>query len=150
MANEVEGVVAEIMNELFSSFESIEARSAAILQFVKDKGIATDEELAPYLQQAADASNVRWRAARLRLEHLFSSAIKSIQETAKASSEKTSEKDSAQRTQDQTAEAKSNPEPELKPKPTADKPSREDAGHIEKNDGEHHPTSTENTTKNAA
>ncbi|MGA8438502.1 MAG: hypothetical protein WB762_06870 [Candidatus Sulfotelmatobacter sp.] len=62
----------ELLNELGSSLESLEAQQSALLQFLKEKGVVTDDQLAPYLNQASNASNVRWRAARVRLERLFS------------------------------------------------------------------------------
>src|ERR1700687_1704247 len=71
-----ENLVQEILDALFSSLEGLETRTVAILQFMKDKGLATEEELAPHLEQAANASNVRWRAARVRINHLLSSAQK--------------------------------------------------------------------------
>jgi hypothetical protein len=39
-------IVEEILHDLFSSMEALETQNTAILQFLKDKGIATDEELA--------------------------------------------------------------------------------------------------------
>lgn len=75
-------VAQELLNELGSSLENLEAQQAALMQFLKDKGIVTDEELAPYLNQAGNASSVRWRAAHVRLEHLFSAAAQKEQ-TAK-------------------------------------------------------------------
>jgi hypothetical protein len=62
----------ELLNELGSSLENLEAQQSALLQFLKEKGIVTDDQLAPYLNQAGNASNVRWRAARVRLERIFS------------------------------------------------------------------------------
>jgi hypothetical protein len=62
----------ELLNELGSSLENLEKQHGALLQLLKDKDIVTDDQLAPYLAQAGKASNVRWLAARIRLEHLFS------------------------------------------------------------------------------
>jgi uncharacterized protein YdaU (DUF1376 family) len=62
----------ELLNELGLSLEHLEAQQAALMQFLKDEGIVTDNKLAPYLTQAGKASNVRWRAARVRLERLIS------------------------------------------------------------------------------
>ena len=62
----------ELLNELGSSLEKLEAQHAALLQFLIDDGIVTDDKLAPYLTQAGKASNVRWVAARIRLARLFS------------------------------------------------------------------------------
>jgi hypothetical protein len=65
---------------LFPSLEALETRNSAILQFLKDKGIATDEQLTPYLEQAGNASSVRWHAARIRIESIISSATKSAEQ----------------------------------------------------------------------
>lgn len=64
-------IVDEIMEELSSTLERVETQSSAILEFMKAKGIAKDEELAPYLERAAAASSVRWRAVRVRVEYLL-------------------------------------------------------------------------------
>jgi hypothetical protein len=61
-----------LLNELASSLESLEAQHAALFQFLKDNGTVTDDQFAPYLAQAGKSSDVRWRAARIRLESLFS------------------------------------------------------------------------------
>ena len=71
-----ESAVNEILEELVSWLEPLEAQSTAILHFLKAKGIATNEDLAPFLEQATNASNVRWRAFRLRTAALISSAMK--------------------------------------------------------------------------
>ena len=71
-----ENVVREMLHELFTSLEALETQSSAITQFLKDKGITNEEELAPYLERAGNASNVRWLAARVRTDHLLSSAMK--------------------------------------------------------------------------
>jgi hypothetical protein len=71
-----EEIVKQILDELFSSFEDSETQSAALLLFLKDQGIATEEKLAPYFEQAANTSEVRWRAARVRMGALLASALK--------------------------------------------------------------------------
>jgi hypothetical protein len=63
--------VKEVLGELFTLLEAQETQSAAVLQFLKDQGIATQEKLAPYLEQAGNGSSVKWRAARKRMEYLL-------------------------------------------------------------------------------
>jgi hypothetical protein len=72
-----EKIIQDILAEVFSALEPLDAQSAAILQFLKAKGLATDDELAPFLEQARNASNVRWLAARVRIGSLLNSALKS-------------------------------------------------------------------------
>jgi hypothetical protein len=61
----------EVLNELFSHLEKLETQSEAILQFLKEKKRVSDKQLAPYLEQAGNASSVKWRAARVRINHLL-------------------------------------------------------------------------------
>ena len=61
----------EILSELFALLETQETNSTAVLQLLKDQGIASDEKLSTYLDQAGKASNVKWRAARMRMEYLL-------------------------------------------------------------------------------
>lgn len=89
-------IVDEILEELSSTLERIETQSAAILEFIKEKGIAKDEELAPYLERAATASSVRWRATRVRLEHLFAGLEKSERQ-AEEKEKSQGQKDSKER-----------------------------------------------------
>jgi hypothetical protein len=70
----------QLLDEMLSSLEELETKAAATLQFLKDQGHATEKDLAPYLEQAGNASNVRWRAARLRMMSLLSSALKAAEE----------------------------------------------------------------------
>jgi hypothetical protein len=74
-----EQIIEDLLTEIFSSLEPLDAQSAAILQFLKAKGLATDDELAPFLEQAKNASNVRWLAARVRIGSLLNSALKSAE-----------------------------------------------------------------------
>jgi hypothetical protein len=76
-------IVQEILHDLFSSMETLETQNTAILQLLKDKGIATDEELASHLEQAGNASSVRWRGVRVRADYLFASAIKASEQADK-------------------------------------------------------------------
>ena len=64
--------IKEILEELFSLLESLETQSLALTQFLKDQGIATDEKLVPYLDRTGNASSVKWRAARARMQYLLS------------------------------------------------------------------------------
>jgi hypothetical protein len=73
----------EVLGELFSLLEDQETQSAAILQFLKDQGIATEEKLAPYLEQAGNRSNVKWRAARKRMEFLLTPIQGGVTDSAK-------------------------------------------------------------------
>jgi hypothetical protein len=81
-----EKIVQEILNTLFASLEALDTQSTAILQFLKDKGIASEEELASHLKQAGRGSNVRWLAVRLRMDYLLSSAIRATEQDAKKDS----------------------------------------------------------------
>src|ERR1700675_4551193 len=79
-------IVQEILHDLFSSLEALETQNTAILQFLKDKGIATDEELTSHMEQAGNASSVRWRGVRVRADYLFASAIKAAEQAAEKES----------------------------------------------------------------
>ncbi|HEY3972472.1 MAG TPA: hypothetical protein VGM18_05675 [Candidatus Sulfotelmatobacter sp.] len=79
-----EEILKQIFDELFASLEPLETQNAALLQFLKAKGIATDEKLAPFLEAAGNASNVRWRAVRVRTDALISSALKPAEKPVEA------------------------------------------------------------------
>lgn len=69
-------ITQEILDDLIPSLEALESKSEAVLEFLKHEGIASDEKLAPYLERAASASNVRWLGVRVRIERLLSAAEK--------------------------------------------------------------------------
>jgi hypothetical protein len=91
--------IAEIFDEMFTLLEDLETRSVAVLEYLKAQGGVSDEKLAPYLDRAAAASDVRWRAARARMDHLLAPKPKSASEVEKdgkpkADSQPQQEKDS--------------------------------------------------------
>jgi hypothetical protein len=88
--------IKEILDELFSLLESLETQSLALTQFLKDQGIATDQKLAPYLDRAGNASSVKWRAARARMQYLLSPVAKKTDDQAKDKN-KESEKPQAEK-----------------------------------------------------
>src|ERR1700758_2307274 len=74
-------ITDEILEELSSALQRVETQSAAVLALVKDKGIAKEEELAPYLERAGAASSVRWRATRVRLAALLAGLERAEQQS---------------------------------------------------------------------
>ena len=63
--------IKEVFKELYSHLERLETQNTAILLFLKEKKRVTDKQLAPYLEQAGNAANVKWRAERVRMEYLL-------------------------------------------------------------------------------
>jgi hypothetical protein len=86
-----QAAVEQLLDELLESLEALETQNMAILQFLKDNGTATEDQLAPYLHQASAASNVKWQAGRMRIKRLLSSAMKSPEEEAEKASDKSTE-----------------------------------------------------------
>jgi hypothetical protein len=102
----------EILEELLPPLEALETQSGAVLQFLKEKGIATDEQLAPFLEQARNASNVRWRAARLRINHLLAPAFETAEKRREIKSAESAPK----------TDSKAEVEPQRKPQQTIGQP----------------------------
>jgi hypothetical protein len=127
-----QNIVQEILHQLFASLEALDTQTSAIRQFLKDKGIATEQELAPYLEQAGNASGVRWLAVRVRIDHLLSSAMKPVEQDAKdakkdsaQSAENKNEKE-ANAAADKTAEKK--PEKQLGKEPEKESATKDAIG----------------------
>ena len=108
-----EALLQQAFEDLYSLFENADTQSAAILQFLKDKGLASDEELAPHLEQAGRASSVRGVAARARINRLLAAALKPA--------EKVPEKppaESAEKSSDAAASISAEPKPKKNGKDT--------------------------------
>jgi hypothetical protein len=77
----------QLLDEVFPALEALETQSAALLGLLRAKGVATDEKIAPYLEQAGNASAVRWRAIRVRTMSLLSSALQAGTEAKESPAE---------------------------------------------------------------
>jgi hypothetical protein len=80
--------VKEVLNTLFSHLEKLETQTEGLTLFLKEKKKVTDAQLAPYLEQAGKASNVRWRAARVRIEYLIDGAEREEEKERESEREK--------------------------------------------------------------
>jgi hypothetical protein len=137
----------EVLGELFALLEAQEANSTAILQFLKDQGIATDDQLAPYLEQAGRASNVKWRAARMRMEYLLTPVQKENVESKPPADNNNKEQQNNHSKSDGDATAASNdgkPTPEnLRGEAKAENASPENATAAAARDGDRKHTNTQ-------
>jgi len=106
-------IADEILNDLIPSLEALETKSAAVLEFLKKEGIASDEKLAPYLEQAASASNVRWLAVRVRMERLLSSVEKESEDKKANKQEASAERESTEPAKTTKQEAQSEEKSQL-------------------------------------
>lgn len=66
----------QVFEELLPYLETLDSQIGGLIQLLKDKRITTTEELAQYARQADQASNVKERGLRVRMEYLFSNAAK--------------------------------------------------------------------------
>ena len=128
-----ENITQEILHEVFSAMEALETQSAAILQFLKDKGIASEDELAAQMERAGEASNVRWRAVQGRIDYLLSSAMKAAEQEASKEPAKTAERapesrDSAETTTTKGTDQNTRDEQKKQKTDAAAKPQADGAG----------------------
>jgi trichohyalin len=112
--------IQEVFNELFIHLEKLETMSEGILLYLKEKKRVTDKQLSPYMEQAGNASNVKWRAARVRVERLLtakdeeSKAAASVNirpEIAKAEQEQGAKKEDEKKQASEQSPAKSKDHP---------------------------------------
>jgi hypothetical protein len=66
----------QVFEELLPYLETLDSQIGGLIQLLKDKRITTTEELGQYARQADQASNVKERGLRVRMEYLFSNAAK--------------------------------------------------------------------------
>jgi hypothetical protein len=133
--------IKEIFDELFSLLESLETQSLALTQFLKDQGIATDEKLAPYLDRTGNASSVKWRAARARMQYLLSPVPKqsSDKEDKERDKNKEPEKPPAEKRSGQkqpTGQQSAENPPTEQNKPSGSKAAKGNAQNANANPGE--------------
>ena len=148
-----ENVVEEMLDELFSILETLETQNRAILEFMKDRGIAKEEELAPFFEEAAKASNVRWRATRIRVNHLLAGRSKANEiprQEPTPSTEKNQDQQAAQdrRDAEEREKTRERTEPEPKngkgadkdqdaPQQTSDGNQKAESGDVDKSANKH-------------
>ncbi len=71
-----EKVLDELLDAFLPLVIAAETRSAAVLEALKSSGVLTDEQLAPFLEQASNAADVKTTGMRLRVKRLIQSALK--------------------------------------------------------------------------
>jgi hypothetical protein len=146
-----EKIAQEILHELFPAFEASETRSAALLQLLKDKGIANEEELAAHFEQAGKASSVRWLAVRVRIEYLLSPAMKTSEPDVKKESPKTTENPIAETSRERETRRENDEDALDKAKTAASsKPVEDDTGAGARNDQRQKGEEDSQTRKKAA
>jgi len=141
-----EKIAQEILHELFPAFEALETQSAALLQLLKDKGIASEEELAAHFERAGKASSVRWLAVRVRIDYLLSSTMKTAEQDVKPTENPIAGASRERETQKETLD--------IPKTATSGKPVADDTGAGAKNDynqqGEEDSQASKKAAENAA
>lgn len=113
-----EKILLQVFDEFFQFLETAETQTAAILQLLKAKGIATEEDLAPHIEQASKASSVRGVAARARINRLLSAAAKSPEKVAEKEPAKPEPKDAAKPSTRDSKPTETNSKPAADAAPT--------------------------------
>ena len=103
--------VEQVLSDLFRYLEVLETQNGAMLQLLKDKKIVSDKKFAPYLEQAATISEVKWRAARTRMEHLFA-AMPEPTKAAEPAKKEVPKKEQSQAETQEDRQVKTRPQPE--------------------------------------
>jgi hypothetical protein len=93
--------IKDIFDDLFSLLEALETQNIAVLQFLQDENIAPEKKLAHYIERAGNASSVKWRAARVRMEHLLAPIPAAVQDQRKDDPQKTQASDTREEPGDQ-------------------------------------------------
>jgi hypothetical protein len=140
----------DVLNELLPYFEALDTQNAAILQFLKNKRVVSDEQLAPYLERAAKASNVKWLGARLRMGRLFSvpeTKDEAVAEKPEPGQQQTTQPSAEQRTAQPSTDRGKDSEERGRGE-TAEKKSDENADLSGNKTGDH-PELSERTTKSS-
>jgi hypothetical protein len=100
----------EMLSELFTMLEALETQGAAVLLLMKDQEV-TDQQLAPYLERSGNASNVKWRAARMRMEYLLSPVQKDATNEETSKGKEVEETNSRESRSQETKSQESQPQP---------------------------------------
>ncbi len=66
-----ENPAKEALYELLDYLEQVETQCGALMAFFRSNGTVTDQKLAPFLEQADNATDVKSRAIRARFDNLF-------------------------------------------------------------------------------
>jgi hypothetical protein len=143
--------IKEVLDDLFTLLEALETQNIAVLQFLKDQGIAPGDKLAPYLDRAGNASSVKWRAARARMNHLLAPAPKKSSATPaekQTKDEETYPPDVKPKDHQPETKATDNPEKETRPLKSETRPARPTVS--ESDDAKPNNTKTPGADSNAA
>ncbi len=82
-----EKVIDELLDAILPMLASAESQSTAALQAVKQSGALTEEQLAPLIEQASNATEIKMRATRLRLKRVLTAAVSDFENDHKKKNE---------------------------------------------------------------